>query len=112
MYEEDPYERPYYQEIRRLPRRRGYPPPQPPPQEPEEGALGGKLMGGALAFGLGAATVLVLQKFWRQIARTAVTGAVRTQQRMREVSAEVMEDLEDVWAEQSQAKPEPPETLR
>jgi hypothetical protein len=108
MYEDDPYDRPYYPEVRRVPRRR---PHTPPPPEPEASPLGGKLMGGALAFGLGAATVFVLQKFWRQIARGAVTGAVRTQQRMREISAEVMEDLEDVWAEESQPKPEPPETI-
>ena len=109
MYEDDPYDRPYYPEVRRMPRRRVYAPLPPP--EPEGGPLGGKLKGGALAFGLGAATVLVLQKFWRQIARSAVTGAVRTQQRMREISAEVMEDLEDVWAEESQPKPDPPETI-
>ncbi len=90
MYE-DPYDRPYYP---RTAKRRSV------PQEPEKDS--GGLFSGVLAFGLGAATVLVAQKFWRQIAKTAVTGAVRAQNRVREISAEVMEDLEDAWAEESE----------
>jgi len=77
-------------------------------QEPQEKP--GGFAGGSLAFVLGAATALVVQRFWRQIVRGTVTGAVRTQRRIREISAEVMEDVEDVWAEESAAGPAPGET--
>lgn len=77
--------------------------------EPEEEKKTG-FAGGSLAFVLGAAAALVVQRFWRQIVRGTVTGAVRTQRRIREISAEVMEDVEDAWAEESAAGPAPGET--
>ena len=88
-------------------------------EEPQEEKTGGFTSGG-LAFVLGAATALVVQRFWRQIVRGTVTGAVRTQRRIREISAEVMEDVEDAWAEESEASPaspgetptEPPDNAR
>lgn len=67
--------------------------------EPEEKT--GGFAGSGLAFALGAATALVVERFWRQILRGTVTGAVRTQRRIKEISAEVMEDVEDAWAEES-----------
>ena len=88
-------------------------------EEPQEEKTG-RFAGGSLAFVLGAAAALVVQRFWRQIVRGTVTGAVRTQRRIREISAEVMEDVEDAWAEESAASPaspgetptEPPDNAR
>jgi hypothetical protein len=69
-------------------------------QEPKRES--GGFTGSGLAFALGAVAALVVQRFWRQIVRGTVTGAVRAQRRIRELSAEVMEDVEDAWAEESE----------
>ena len=62
----------------------------------------GGFAGSGFAFVLGAAAALILQRFGREIARGAVTGAVRAQRKIKEISSEVMEDIEDVWAEESE----------
>jgi hypothetical protein len=69
---------------------------------------GGGFARGGLVFALGAVTALVVQKFWRPIVKSTVSGAVRAQRRVKEISAEVMEDVEDVWAEESENGAAPP----
>lgn len=70
--------------------------------EVEVDVKGGGFARGGVAFALGAATALVVQRFWRQIVKGTVSGAVRAQRRVKEISAEVMEDVEDAWAEESE----------
>ncbi len=71
------------------------------------GGGGGGFARGGIAFALGAATALIVQRSWRQIVKGTVSGAVRAQRRIKEISAEVMEDVEDAWVEESEKGSEP-----